>query len=196
MTGVAKVLRYTAFTMMALFGLVGGLFVAGSAFEEPGGWAAVGLTALWVLPLVGLSLLALFRAETAGPVFVAVSAAVGLFTLADAAFGIVPRDAWGPVAAIAVFTLGVALAFLGLHRARLAGLLLLLVALAQLVATVVGIGVHEAEGPGPGVGAVLGGSSGIMVVPLLIVGLLFLVAGSLDHEPLRPSRPPQMRTAH
>lgn len=55
MTGMPKVLRYVAFTLMALFGLLGGLFVAGSALDDPGGWQAVAMTALWVLPLVALA---------------------------------------------------------------------------------------------------------------------------------------------
>jgi hypothetical protein len=33
----------------------------------------------------------------------------------------------------------------------------------------------------------LGGSSGVVGLPLLVVALLFLVAGSLGHESLRPS---------
>jgi hypothetical protein len=194
MTGIAKVLRYTAFTSMALFGLLGGMFVAGYAFEDLGGWAAVGLTALWLVPLVALSAFALVRPEPAAPVLVGVTGAVALFSLADSAFGIVPRDAWGPVAAIAVFAAAVALAFLGLHRARLAGLLMVVLAVVQLAATMLGVAVHGA-GEGPGPGALLGGSSGVVVVPVLVVGALFLLAGSLDHEPLRPSAPPRVRPA-
>lgn len=195
MTGIAKVLRYTAFTMMALFGLVGGMFVAGYAFDDPGGWTAVGLTALWLVPLLGLSAFALLRPEPAGPVFVVVTAVVLLFTLADSAFGIVPRDDVGPVAAVTVFALGVALAFLGLHRARLAGLLMVVAALVQLTATVIAVAV-QGGGEGPGPSAMLGGSSGVVVVPLLLIGGLFLVAGTLDHESLRPGGRPQLRPAH
>jgi hypothetical protein len=32
----------------------------------------------------------------------------------------------------------------------------------------------------------LGGSSGVVILPILVVGLLFLLAGSLGHESLRP----------
>ena len=45
MTRTAKVLRYVAFTFMALLGLGGGMFVAGETFVDPGGWAAVALSA-------------------------------------------------------------------------------------------------------------------------------------------------------
>ena len=177
MTHTAKVLRYVAFTLMALFGLLGGLFVAGEAFSDPGGWQAVAMTAAWALPLIALSVFSLRRPAEAGPVFVGATALVVLFTLADSAFGIIPRDSWGPVAAVVVFAIGVALAFLGLHRAELAGLLMVVAGLAQLAATVIGRGSE----PGP----MFGGSSGVVVLPILLVGLLFLLAGALGHESLR-----------
>jgi hypothetical protein len=180
---------------MAVFGLLGGLFVAGYAFEDPGGWAAVGMTALWLLPLVALSVFALLRPEAAAPVFVWVTVAVGLFTPADSLFGLIPRDEWGPVAVVGVFALSVALAFLGLHRAGLAGLLMIVTGLVQLAAIVVGVVVHE-PGDGPGPGAMLGGSSGVVVMPLLLVGALFLLSGLVDHEPLRPGPAPRVRPAH
>jgi hypothetical protein len=180
---------------MAVFGLLGGLFVAGYAFEDPGGWAAVGMTALWVLPLVALSVFALLRPEAAAPAFIWVTFAVGLFTLADSAFGVIPRDEWGPVAAVVVFALGVALAFLGLHRAGLAGLLMIVTGLVQFAAIAVGVTVHE-SGDGPGPGAMLGGSSGVVVMPLLLVGALFLLSGLLDHRPLRPGQAPRVRPVH
>lgn len=192
MAGIARVLRYTAFTAMTLFGVLGGLFVAGYAFEDLGGWPAAGLTALWVVPLVALSVFALRRPGAAGRVFVWLTAAVILFTVADSAIGIIPRDAWGPVAAIVVFALGVALAFLGLHRPRLAGLLMVVTGAAQLAATIIGVAVRQADGEpggGPGLGAMLGGSSGVVVLPLLVVGVLFLVAGALDHERAAPAEP-------
>jgi hypothetical protein len=72
------------------------------------------------------------------------------------------------------------LAFLGLHRARLAGLLMILAGIAQLTATLLGVVIEEADGLGPG--ATLGGSSGVVVLPLLVIGGLFLLAGSLEHR--------------
>jgi hypothetical protein len=102
-----------------------------------------------------------------------------VFTVVDSAFGIVPRDDWGPVAAVVVFALGVALAFLGLHRARQAGLLMILAGIAQLTATLIGVVIEAADGQGPD--ATFGGSSGVVVLPLLIIGGLFLLAGSLEN---------------
>lgn len=186
----SKVLTYVAFSLMALFGLLGGAFVLGEIFTDPGGWTAVWVSALWVVPLIGLSLLALLRPETAGPVIVAVTAVVALFTLADSLIGLIPRDDWGPVAAIVVFALGVTLAFLGLHRALLAGSLMVGIALTQLVATLAGTAVHAAGG---GEGAGLGGSSGVVVLPLLVIGALFVEAGRMQGDHLHWHRSP---TAH
>jgi hypothetical protein len=180
---LSKILRYVAFTLMALFGLLGGAFVVGETFMDPGGWTALRVSASWVVPLVALSVWALLRPESAGPVFVVITAMVALFTLADSLFGIIPRDDWGPVAAIVVFALGVALAFLGLRRALLAGTLMVTAAVTQLVATVAGVAVHAGDAPGPGAG--LGGSSGVVVLPLLVVGALFVEAGRMQGEQLR-----------
>jgi hypothetical protein len=195
MTRVARIVRYVAFGAMVLFGLGGGLFAAGYAFEDPGGWTAVAMTVLWVLPVALLVLLALLRPAAAGPVFVGVTAVVATATVLDAAFELVPRDAWGPVGAVSVLGLAVALAFLGLHRAGLAGLLMVVLGLAQLLATVLPH-LGQPPGEGPGLGAMLGGSSGVVVLPLLVDGALFLVSGRLAHEPLRPGGTPRPRAAH
>ena len=190
----SKTLKYLAFTMMTLFGLFGGAFVIGEAFTDPGGWTAVWVTALWVVPVLALSGLALVRPESAGPVFVLVTAVVALFTLADSLFGIIPRDDWGPVAAIVVFGLGIALAFLGLRRALLAGTLMVTAAVTQLVATVAGVAVHAAgDGAGPGAG--LGGSSAVVVLPLLVVGALFVEAGRIEGDQLHWHWPPTIHPA-
>lgn len=196
MAGFASVLRYVAFTLMALFGLLGGLFVAGYAFEDPGGWAAVGMTALWVVPMVALSVFALRRPAAAGPVLVGVTATVAVFTLLDSVVGVIPRDDMGPVAAIVVFALGVVLAFLGLHRAGLAGLLMVAIALAQLAATMLVLMGAGGLGEGPGAGGMLTTSSGVVVVPLLVVGALFLVAGAMAHESPLLRRTPRVRAVH
>lgn len=171
---VDNTLRYAAFGWMMLVGLFGGAFVAGETFDDPGGWAAVLMVASWLLPLLGLAALALLRATIAEGVFVAATVVVALFTLADSAFGIIPRDDWGPVAAITVFALAIALGFLGLRRPALAGILLLGVGVAQAGAVLlvrVGIGGDRVFG---------GGSSSIVIVPVLIGGALYVLAGRRD----------------
>lgn len=139
----------------------------GEAFDDPGGWQAVGMTASWTVPLVALSVVGVRRPE-AGAVFVGATGLVVLFSVVDSVVGIVSRDT-GPVAAIAVFALGVALGFLALHRAKFAGLLMVAAGLVQLLVS---------DGR-------LGGSSGAMAVPVFLLGLLFLLAGALAHESLR-----------
>ena len=180
MTRSAVVLRRVAFGVRAAFGLMGTLFVAGETFIDPGGWAAVGVTALWVVPMLGLVGLALLRPELAARVMVPVTLVVAVATVADATFALVPRDSWGPVAAIAVFTTAVVLGFLGLHDDGLAGRLLVSLALAQLVATVLTPVLHGRGEGGPGPGAMAGGSSGVVVLPLLLVGALFLASDMLE----------------
>ena len=98
---------------------------------------------------------------------------------------------------IGVFALAVSLGFLGLHRSSLAGLLLILLGVAQLGATVLGFSGELADGTGPGLGSMLTTSSGVVVAPLLLVGVLFLVAGALTHDSLRFWHPPEtMHPAH
>jgi hypothetical protein len=102
-----------------------------------------------------------------------VAALVSLFVVLDALYDIVPRDEIGPVGSIAVFAVAVALSFLGLHRPMRAGWLLLLVGAANLAG--VFAKVLEPAGGAP-LGAALGGSSGAIAVPVVVIGGLFLVA--------------------
>lgn len=185
---IAKVLRRTAFTFMMAFGLLGTLFVAGYALDDPGGLTGIGMTAAWVLPMATLGALALVRPDTGAPVLTFATVMVLGFTLVDGIVGVVPRDDVGPVAAITVFALAVALAALGLHRAKLAGVLMVTTALAQLGATVLGAVVHGV-GEGPGPGAVLGSSSGVVVLPVLVAGAAFWLAGVHADEHVRPVWP-------
>ena len=180
MTGSAVVLRRVAFGVMAVFGLFGTLFVAGETFTDPGGWVAAGVTTLWLVPMLGLAALAVLRPELSARVMVPVTLVVAMATVADAAFALVPRDSWGPVAAIVVFATAVVLGFLGLRDAGLAGRLLVGLALAQLVASVLTPMLHGRGEGGPGPGATLGGSSGAVVLPLLLVGALFLASDMLE----------------
>ncbi len=193
----AKVVRYTAFTIMTLFGVVGGLFVAGYAFEDLDTWVAIGSTAAWLLPTLVLSVVALRWPDAAAPVLVGLAVVAAVVTVLDAAFTVVDVDAVGPVMAIAVFATAVALGFLGLHREALSGLLLVLLAVAQLGATVLSRTGDVGEPGGPGITDLLTTSSGVIVVPMALVGVLYLVAGALDHEPpaLR-HLPPTTRAAH
>ena len=187
---LATILRRTAFGFMMTFGLLGTLFVAGYALDDPGGVTGLGMTAAWVLPMLALTGLALLRPETGGPVLTFATVLVLAFTVVDSPLGIVPRDDVGPVAAITVFALAVALAALGLHRAKLAGLLMVVTALVQLGATVLAVLVRSV-GEGPGLGALLGSSSGVVVLPVLVAGTMFWLAGVYVGEHVRPVWPDQ-----
>jgi len=185
---LANILRRTAFTFMMLFGLLGTLFVAGYALDDPGGPTGVGMTAAWVLPMVALTGLALLSPETGAPVLTFATVLVLGFTVFDSVVGIVPRDDVGPVAAITVFALAVALAALGLHRAKLAGVLMIAAALVQVGATALGAFVRTV-GEGPGPGALLGSSSGVVVLPVLLAGIAFWLSGKYADEHVRPVWP-------
>ena len=181
----SRILRYVAFGLMSVYAVLAGGFILGETFIDPGGWTALGVSLLWAGPLVGLSVLAARRPAMAAEVLVVLTGLVSVFTLADAVFGLLPRGT-GPVAAIMVFTLGVALGFLGLHRPMLSGLLMLVVAAAQAAATLLG---HAMEniGVGPGPGALLtSSSSGVVVLPLVVVGVLYVLAAVVGREPLHP----------
>ena len=126
---------------------------------------------------------ALRRPDAAAPVLLGLAVVAALVTVLDAAFTVVDVDAVGPVMAIAVFATAVALGFLGLHREALSGLLLVFLGIAQFLATLLGHSGAGGPGGGPRIGDLITTSSGVVVVPLAVVGLLYLVAGALDHEP-------------
>lgn len=200
MTGKVRILRNTAFVLMTLFGVLGGLFAAGYAFEDLAVGAALGVTLAWVVVAAGLAVLALRAPTAAPPAFVVLTVVVAGLSILDATLGLLDRDAVGPVSSIGVLVLATGLGFLGLRRAALAGGLLWVLGLGQLVATVAGRRADLGGGEGPGLGDLLTTSSGVVVVPLLVVGTLFLLAGALGHDSWRfwplPAAGPRHRPAH
>lgn len=196
MTGIAGAVRYVAFGFMTLFGVLATLFVAGYAFTDLALATAVALTAAWVVPMVVLSVFALRRPEPMARVLAWGAGIVSAATLLDSAIGIVPRDDWGPVLAVVVLALAVPLAFLGLHRTRTAGILMVVLAGAQLAATVLGVALAGRGDDGPGPAGLLGTSSGVVVAPILLTGLLYLAAAALAREPRRPGSRTAVRPAH
>lgn len=184
-----KILKYIAFALGALWSLGFGLFAAGYALEVPGG---AGLVALYAVPVILLSALALWRPDWAWPVLAVLVVVVIGVGVADTFRIGINRDASGPVGAVWLLAAGFVLVFLGLRRAKMAGLLLVVMALASFgvllshVARMVG-----PAGEGPRIGDLLGGSSGVGVLPTLCVGALFLLAGFLMKEPLLGTRSPK-----
>jgi hypothetical protein len=159
-------LTIVAMVLAGLFGLLALLFTAGETLADPGGWSAVGLIALWLVPLVVLLVLALARPSVAQPVLEALTAVWVAATL----WSIVAPHTWrsfestnGPIRAVACLALMLAIAALGWHRPLRAGVMLLVIGFAALFAV---------------------GSAPLRVValPAVVIGALLLVAGLVEHD--------------
>jgi hypothetical protein len=178
MRTVSTILRRTALVLTAVFTCGGLLFALGYAFEDPGGGKAVLLAAAVGVALAALTVLASLRRRLALRVL---ALAVGLYAV------------WGVIALVVDLVeapdlpmigliLALPIAVVGLTYALLAGVLLVVVAAVPFL-SVVAIVVRAPGLEGPGLGDVLGGSTGVVVVPLLVLAGLFLLAGALDRGP-------------
>lgn len=167
----ARTLRRTGFGVMAAVVALAAVFVIGETVDEPGGWAAVGLTAAWVLPLAACALVA-WRWPDAGTWLLgALTAAL----IAGAAWFAVDPGGWrqlengvGPVRALATLVVSGGLAVLGLRRTAVAGILLVV------------------AGAGPVLlGSGRGGLSSLVVVavPAVVAGVLYLLAAAAGDHP-------------
>jgi hypothetical protein len=180
MRNLAHVLRITGVVLTSLFAGLGILFAAGYAFEDPGGWQGVALFALTVVPLGVLTWAA--RRHPAVALRWVLAGIVLLFALP-----LVQRlvDLDMPLLPQAALVLSVPAAVLGLRDARRGGELLLLIAASPALAMVLRmVESRGPEGEGPSLGAALGWSTGIVVLPLLLFAGIFLLAAAL--EPRRP----------
>lgn len=191
---LAKVVKRIGAWGLVAFAALFGLFAAGYAFEDPGGWAAVGLVALYVVPAVLLAVVAWRWPQRAMVTVVPVVAVIALAWVALPLFAEAVRgwfDDVGPVFALATGVAAVALAVLGLHRPGLAGTLLIAVAAFVFLQLVIEANALV-EGPGPL--GLLGTSGGVVLLPMVVSGVLLLVAYELErHEhravPRAPARP-------
>ncbi len=184
MSNVGMVLRRVAAFGTMVFAGFGVLFAGGYAADDPGGWAAVGMIALMVVPAAGITLLAVRRPEQA---LVLVYIGLGLliaYTVADATSRLV--DA--PVIPMTALVLAFPVAFLGLHRPRTAGRLLLAIGAVPILGVVL-MAILRSEG---GFFVHLGGSSGAAAIPLIFFALLFLIAANLT--PLGQDHPAPTET--
>ncbi len=180
---VSKILRRVALVFTAVFAVAGLLFALGYAFEDPGGWPAVAITCALGLPLVGLVLVvalvprvAFWLLLVAVVIFAGWAVAVLLGLRVDL-----------PVTPLVALVLSVPVAVHGQrHPGRAAVLMFVLAAVpfVLVVARMVG-----AAGVGrPGLGALLGGSTGVVVFPLVVLAALFAVA-ALVRESASPPGP-------
>lgn len=178
MRTTSRVLRVLTGALLILLALGGGLFAVGYAVSDLPLAAVILGIAAWVLAAGGLGWLALRRTDAAVPTLLALSVAIAALAVLDGRFDLFDRDTTGPVMTIVILGALVPLALLGLRRATEAGLMLLVLGVTQLL----GSGLLHSRGDGIMWQAVLSGSSGIVVLPILVGALLLLLAGRLDHE--------------
>lgn len=169
-----------AFVLLLVYGVLGVVWVVAERIADPGGLAGWLISAVLVGAVVVLSVVVLRAPESGRVLLVLGVVALVIFALIDAFVEVLPRDA-GPVAAVAALALVVPLAVLGLSEWRTAGWLLVLVGVvligARLAAEL------SAAGEGGGFRAMVGGSSGVVALPMIIGGLLFLTARSSSPQP-------------
>lgn len=196
MTRASRVVRRVAFGLMVALTVLFGLFAAGYAFEDPGGWQAWGLVAAVAVPLLALTFVSHRWPTAATWVLGALVGLVLVLAVLDAQ-GEAGREvvrALGPVAAVNILMLGVPMATLGLRRPLAGGLLVTGTALAAYLPYVPFV-LRE----GISLGASLTWSSTVLVVPFLVIGVLLLVAAFLDrrgaHAPPVPTAEPPVGAA-
>lgn len=165
---MSTILRRGAFALMLVFALLAVPFALASIAEDPGGWAAVGISALVLVPLGALSLRAA-RRPAAG--MRSLATCVGLLAVYAVMQAFLPPGP-GPVVAVGSIVLAVPLAVLGLRHAREAGALLVLDGLLPFI----GLVAAAARPAGENGVLHLGGSAGAAGMPIITVGLLFLLA--------------------
>jgi len=146
------------------------LFITGETLDDPGGWAGVGYVAIWMVPMLGLSALVVWRPRTAVPVLTVLTLAVAAVLILGGirSWGLARlEDRRGPIRAIAMVALAGPLGVLGWARPMNAGRLLSALGAAALVST-----------------AVAARSAPLMIfgVPMLVAGVL-LWALAPDPEP-------------
>lgn len=173
--GVDELRKSAVALTLGFAGLVT-LFVGGSAVTDPGGWVGIGGTALWVLVVLGLSLLAAYR-PGAGLVVLAVAAcaplAFGVWSLVDYGAAHGWEDSHGPLSLVLVVAICAPAGVAGLFRPREAGYFMLVVSVVPLLLEAVGAASHFYEPL----------SVGLLLAPLVASGVLFVLSGRQLGQP-------------
>jgi hypothetical protein len=165
-----SVLAWVGFSVTVAFLGLAGLMVAGYTLTDPGGWTGLGLTALWVIPTLGLMVLAFYHPDSAIPVLAAASLVpigFGVWTLLDYSGARDWEDQHGPVGLVFVLVVGLSLAVEGLSRPTAAGVMMLGITVVPLVLSMVGAGSEWGQAL----------SIGLLGAPVVIGGVLYLLAG-------------------
>lgn len=167
----AKFAAKFALWMMLGFAVLGGLFIAGYALEEPGGNEGALLVASWAVPLVVLPFLAWKKTEWIKPllwVFAAAALLANIFTL------ISPEKYWsffnteGPWLGIGSFVFTVVATVYGYHADRkLAGLMNIFITMMPFIVALVSR---------DSMAALAGGSSAAALTPGFTAGILLLLS--------------------
>lgn len=182
----APVLVLVAFGIAAAFIGFVSLFVVGYAVTDPGGWRGIGFAVGYVVVLLGLASLAFFLPDSAAALLGLLSlgpVGFGLWALVDHAAMRSWEDGIGPVSLVLVVVVATGAAVLGLQRPTAGGGFLLLV---TLLPTALGV-----AGAGAGWAPEL--MIGVVVVPLVAAGVLFLVAAYVAaHGARRVPRSPRI----
>ena len=181
---MSTTLKWLGFAITAAFAGFCGLIVVGYTLTDVGGWKAVGLIAAVAVPLVLLCLVAYHRPSVAVPLL-AVAACVpigfGVMQLLDYQRWSDWEDQTGPVSMVLVLLVAVPLAVLGFSRAATAGWLLLAATVLPLLLAAIGAGTEWWRPL----------SIGVLLLPLVVSGVLLVLAGSehASHESVtRPGR--------
>jgi hypothetical protein len=172
----ARFLRRAGLVLMAMFTVVGAVWIAAEAFADPGGWRAAGLVAMWLVPLVVLLAISWYRVTWATVLLGALTAGVvGLSVW----FAVDP-EAWrafesnnGPVRAISSFVLAAPIALLGWRRPLPAGVLLVVLGVVPVALS--------AAGTFSGLG-----SLAVVSLPPVLTGILYLLAETVARRVSAP----------
>jgi hypothetical protein len=166
--GWGRIVWFGALGWAILFTVAAGLFTAGYALDDPGGLAGIGLALLWLVPLLGGSLLAWRWPSIAYRLLLVVAVlavGLGLWQLLDPISLRDFEDANGPVTAIGSFITMVPIALLWRVQRWPAALLMLTIAIAGLLPELRS-GFHL-------------GSSAAVAVPMLLEAALLALAAAL-----------------
>lgn len=175
----AHFVRTFAFVLMMITGGFFALFVAAETMDHPGGWAGLGLVAVWAAPLAALAVLGWRWPERAEPVFEGLTAAAMLMML----WFVLDRDRWvsfedsnGPVRTIALFATMLALTFFAWRRPWRGGSLMLALSLVPMLVSA----------RSPGFSAMIVVNSTTMLVAALFLWSAWLEGQRPRHRAIRP----------
>lgn len=181
----ASSLARAGFVWIVGFGVLATAWVVAEMLTDPGGLAGIGMSAGLLVPLLALCFVAVRLPEHARLVLEGAVAVVVVIAVLQALDVQLFGD--GPVVSVAVLAVAVPLAFLGLREPRAAGWLLLVAGVLPIAERMV----HSVAAGDP-IGAGLGGSAGVVALPVLIGGLCFLLASR--SQALPSGKPPSSST--